>query len=246
MMLASAALAGGKQAPPRLMLWSWYQDDDFRKLLDRDTGVAYRGLSLQFEGQNDVTAEPRMVPVRIAPETYQMLVVRFDYRADARPSVAFSPKQRQVAVKMIAEMMALAKPRALQIDFDALQSARPFYRQLLTDIRAAIGPDVFLSLTALVSWCDSPQSWMAGLPVDEIVPMAFNIGQARGAVLTVLRSGGQFAFGGCRESLGVEWFREPTSIEMPVPRKEQRAYVFFGFDKWSASDVQGARLEFRP
>lgn len=245
-MLATTVMAASKQAPPRLMLWSWYQEDDFRKLLDRDTGVAYRGLSLQFDGQNDVSADPRMVPVRIAPETYQMLVIRFDYRADTRPAVAFSAQQRQLAVKMIAEMMALAKPRALQIDFDAPQSARPFYRHLLTDIRGVIGPDIFLSMTALVSWCDSSQSWMAGLPVDEIVPMAFNMGQATGVVLTMLRSGGQLAFGGCRGSLGVEWFRQPTAIETPVPRKEQRAYVFFGFDKWSASDVQRVRRELRP
>jgi len=55
--------------------------------------------------------------VRIAPETYRMLVIRFDNREDARPTVAFSQKQRQLAVKMVAEMAALAKPKAVQIDF---------------------------------------------------------------------------------------------------------------------------------
>jgi hypothetical protein len=129
-----------KHAPPQLMLWSWDAEDDFRPLLaGHDMGVAYLGLSLSFEGQNDVNAAPRRVPVRIAPETYQMLVIRFDYRPDARPAVAFSQKQRQLAVKMIAEMTALAKPKALQIDFDAPRSARLFYRQVLSDIRERVG-----------------------------------------------------------------------------------------------------------
>jgi hypothetical protein len=247
-MIAVAAAAGAeKHAPPQLMLWSWYAEDDFRPLLaGRDIGVAYLGMSLSFEGQNDVSAAPRRVPVRIAPETYQMLVIRFDYREDARSPVAFSQKQRQLAVKMVAEMAALAKPRALQIDFDAPRSARPFYRQVLSDVRERIGPDVFLSMTALVSWCDSSQSWMAGLPVDEVVPMVFRMGQAAQSVVTMLTRGGQFPFPACRESVGVEMFRGQVPEDALRPRKGQRGYFFLDFDKWSANYIANAGEVFRP
>jgi len=167
----------GKQVPPKLMLWSWYAKDDFRPLADPGVGVAYLALSLGFDGQSEVTPDPRMVPVRIAPGTYQMAVVRFNYYTNAAHRPAFSPRQRQLAVRMVAEMVAFARPQAVQIDFDAPRSAWPFHRQLLADIRDRLGPDMFLSVTALVSWCDTAQSWLAGLPVDEIVPMAFYMGR---------------------------------------------------------------------
>jgi hypothetical protein len=227
MATAATASAQGKQAPPRLMLWSWNTEDDFRPLLDHDTGVGYLGLSISLEGKNEVTASPRRIPVRIAPETYQMLVIRFDYQSDAKPAVAFSQKQRQLAVRMVAEMYALARTKAVQIDFDAPQSAWTFYRQVLTDIRDRIGPDVFLSATALVSWCDSAQSWMSGLPVDEIVPMAFYMGQAGPSVMTMLNGGGQFAFAGCRTSLYLALCcrasRGPTSTGSPLLAGARRA-----------------------
>jgi hypothetical protein len=247
-MIAIGAASGAeKHAPPPLMLWSWGAQDDFRPLLPGGgIGVAYLGLSLSFQGENEVTARPRRVPVWIAPDTYQMLVIRFDYAPDARPAVAFSQKQRQLAVKMVAEMLALARPTALQIDFDAPLSARPFYRQVLNDIRELIAPDVFFSITALVSWCDVTQSWLAGLPVDEVVPMAFRMGQATSSVVTMLKSGGQFAFAGCRSSLGAEMYRGQFLEDALRPHQGQRAYIFLDFDKWSAAYVAAARKGIAP
>ena len=166
-----------------------------------------------------------------------MLVVRFDYSSEAGRRPAFSLRQRQLAVRMVAEIVALARPQAVQVDFDAPRSAWPFYRQLLGDLRDRLGPDLFLSATALVSWCDSAQSWLSGLPVDEIVPMAFYMGQATPATLTMLQRGGQFQFPGCRTSIGVE-----LAGDLRVrPRKDQRAYFFPGAEKWSPATVAIAR-----
>jgi hypothetical protein len=241
-----ASPSPGKQVPPKLMLWSWYAADDFRPLADPGVGVAYLALSLRFEGQSEVTPDPRTIPVRIAPDTYQMAVVRFDYYALHRP--AFSPRQRQLAVRMVAEMVAFARPQAVQIDFDAPRSAWPFYRQLLADIRDRLGPDMFLSATALVSWCDTSESWLAGLPVDEIVPMAFFMGQATAATVTMLERGGQFAFPGCRASIGIalgDEYGRPSAR----PRNDQRAYcfpLFRGPTPWSPETVKAARKAVLP
>jgi hypothetical protein len=228
------------------MLWSWFTQDDFRFLADRGVGVAYLALSLRFEGQSEVTPDPRMIPVRIAPDSYQMAVVRFDYSSDAAHRPAFSQRQRQLAVRMVAEMATFARPQAVQIDFDAPRSAWPFYRQLLADIRGRLGPDMFLSITALVSWCDTAQSWLAGPPVDEIVPMAFYMGQATPAVVTMLQRGGQFAFPGCRASMGVgldnEYYGQPSAR----PRSSQRAYFFPGSMPWSPEAVKAARKAILP
>jgi hypothetical protein len=236
----------GKRVPPKLMLWSWYAADDFRPLADTGVGVAYLALSLRFDGQSEVTPDPRMIPVRIAPGTYQMAVVRFNYYTNAAHRPAFSPRQRQLAVRMVAEIAAFTRPQAVQIDFDAPRSAWPFYRQLLADIRDRLGPDMFLSVTALVSWCDTAQSWLAGLPVDEIVPMAFYMGRATPAVVTMLQRGGQFAFPGCRESIGVgldnEYYGQPSAR----PRNGQRAYFFPGSMPWSPEAVKVARKVILP
>lgn len=235
-----------KLAPPKLMLWSWFAENDFRFLSDRGIGVAYLALSLRFEGLSEVTPSPRSMPVRISPNTYQMLVIRFDYRADAARRPAFSQRQRQLAVRMVAEMAALARPQAVQIDFDAPRSAWPFYRQMLADIRDRLAPDIFLSATALVSWCDTAQSWLAGLPVDEIVPMAFYMGQATPAIVTMLQRGGQFPFPGCRASLGVHLPPGDGPGLLVRPRKGQRAYFFPGSQPWSPDAVSNARRAVLP
>jgi hypothetical protein len=246
---SGAALQPVKQPPPKMMLWSWFAEDDFRPLANPGVGVAYLALSLRFEGQTKVTPGPRAISVLIPPGVYKMAVIRFDYRQDMVPS--FSQQQRELAAKMVAEIAALARPEAVQIDFDAPQSAWPFYRQLLSDIRRQLGPDIFLSITALVSWCDSRQSWLAGLPVDEIVPMAFHMGGPTPAIVTMLQRGGQFAFPGCRESIGVQLSSErlrplPGLSPDPTvrPRNGQRAYFFATFQRWSPEALANAQKAF--
>jgi hypothetical protein len=38
-----------------------------------------------------------------------------------------------------------------------------------------------LTMTALVSWCSSPDGWLRDLPVDAAVPMYFRLGKHAGA-----------------------------------------------------------------
>ncbi|MFN7996342.1 MAG: hypothetical protein U0Q18_22210 [Bryobacteraceae bacterium] len=249
---AASPPSAAKQPPPKVMLWSWFADDDFHPLADRPVGVAYLALSLQFDGQNQVEPSPRSIPVRIPPKMYQMVVVRFDNRLDTSGRPAFSAQQRELAVDMIGETVDLARPQGVQIDFDAPRTAWPLYRQLLFEVRKRIGPSVFLSMTALVSWCGATGSWLSELPVDEIVPMAFSMGQATPAIVTMLQRGGQFQFAGCRPSIGVEL---PVGYTVPPghdydllvrPRSGQRAYFFVGAQKWSHELVLRAQKAFLP
>jgi hypothetical protein len=206
---AGSAASTQKQAPPQLILWSWYEGGDFN-FVDNNVGVAYLALSLRFEGRDQVIPSPRRVPIHIPSRTYQMAVIRLNFPSWNKNQIpAFSNTQRDLAVRMVAEIAEFSKTRAIQIDFDAPSSARPFYRQLLFGVRQRLGPDVFLSITALASWCEDPKSWLAGLPVDEIVPMAFRMGPATGSITTMLNRGGEFSFPGCRNSIG---------IELPNPR----------------------------
>jgi hypothetical protein len=115
---------------------------------------------------------------------------------------------------------------------------------LLSEVRTRIGPDLFLSITALVSWCEASNSWLAGLPVDEIVPMAFYMEQATPATFTMLERGGQFGFAGCRGAIGVtvgDDYGRPSAR----PRKDQRVY-FFPQAQWSRDLLSRAEKVFLP
>lgn len=243
----AAAQPRSKQPPPRLMLWSWYAEDDFRPLAGRGLGVAYLALSLRLERQNTVTPNPRANSLRIPPNMYRMAVVRFDYSVEGPDRPAFSPRQRELAVRMIGEIVVLSRAQSLQVDFDAPQSAWPFYRQLLSEVRARVGSEVFLSITALVSWCGSAQSWLAGLPVDEMVPMGFSMGRSAPAVMTMFQRGGHLEYPACRASLGVELPSEWNNPNSGVrPHQGQRAYFFPGVHQWSPELVAEAEKSILP
>jgi hypothetical protein len=82
--------------------------------------------------------------------------------------------------KKVAELIARSANRpgvsALQIDFDVVESQRGFYRSLLYEVRRRMPRGMPLSITALASWC-AGDNWIAGLPVDEAVPMFFRMGR---------------------------------------------------------------------
>jgi len=240
---ADSSSSAAKPTPPKMMLWSWYAEDDLRFLKDPGIGVAYLGLTIRFEGRDKVLPQPRFLPLRMSPDTFQMLVVRFDYDSwNKGRQPAFSGQQRQLAVKMIEEISALSHARAVQIDFDAPASAYLFYRQLLANLRNQLGPQVFLSITALVSWCEKSESWLNGLPVDEIVPMAFYMGKATPAVTTMLQRGGQFSYPGCRSSIGAQ-----LGYGTPInPHEDQRAYFFAQPSRWSPESVRAAKEAILP
>jgi hypothetical protein len=252
--LAVSSAQTGKQVPPQLMLWSWFAGDDFRPLANRQVGVAYLALSLQFEGRDAPAPSPRLTPVRIPPGMYDMAVVRFDASREPGKRPAYSQKQRELATRMIAEIYDIVHPKALQIDFDAPESARPFYRQLLSDVRARLGPGVFLSMTALVSWCASAGSWLSDLPVDEIVPMTFSMGGAyiTPEAMAKAMGTGEFPCTRCRSSIGIEL---PAGVDAftrrdlePAvrPRKQQRAYFFAAMRPWTPELLSKAQRSFLP
>ncbi len=228
--------------PPAVMLWAWFAPQDLRFLKAPDVGVAYLALSIHIAGRGDPTPEPRATSVYISPQTWQTAVIRLDFDSYGGRKPAFTERQRQLTVQMITEIAGLSRAPGIQIDFDAPVSAYPFYRQLLADLRQRLGQRIFISITALVSWCVEDQSWLRGLPVDEIVPMAFYMGQSTPAITTLLDRGGNFGFPGCRKSLGVEMNGYGGSAK---PRRNERSY-FFSEKTWTAETVEAARKAIQP
>jgi hypothetical protein len=223
---AMGVAAAQPKQPPNQMLWHWFSNGDVRFLKPQQAGVAFHALSIALKGKSEVVSYPRRSPVPLSPGVYRMAVIRIEDRG-----AMFTEVQRMQTTRMIQEIAALLRVPAIQIDFDAPKSARIFYRALVADVRQRIGRNVFLSITALTSWCE-PGSWLARLDVEEIVPMAFDMGPGGPAVTALLKSGGKFGFAGCRGSLGMSL----TEGSLPVG-SGQRIYLFANNQRWSPALV---------
>jgi hypothetical protein len=146
-----------------------------------------------------------------------MAVVRL--AADRWQPPDLSNAQRERVATAIAEVATLPGIQALQVDFDATVSQRAFYREVLHQLRRQLPAAMPLSMTALASWCVF-DDWLAGLPVDEVVPMVFRMGADQHRVRRYLVAD-DFRAAVCRHSLGIA-----TDEPLPIVRPGRRLYVF--------------------
>jgi hypothetical protein len=211
---------------PRLMLWAWERPTDLRAL-DADIGVAFLAQTLIVRN-GAVAVGPRRNPLRVSAHTPLVAVTRVE--SSGQP---LAPAMSTTMAAAIAGTLSLPRVRGVQIDFDAAESERPFYRTLVRQVRQAVGPGVPLSITALASWC-AQDRWMAGLPVDEAVPMLFRMGPLQAPYVGLARSPSAAA-AECRGALG-------TSLDEPlhVRAAGRRVYVFTA-SPWTAASLTQAR-----
>ena len=172
-----------------------------------NAGIAFLERTVWLDGER-VYSRPRLQPLRFAPGTDLMAVVRFEADGGGLPAAA----------RVIHEVMpALSIPgvRALQIDFDPRQSERAWYAAFLRDLHRAMPARTALTITALESWCEE-DTWIRDLPVADATPMLFRMGpDDRPAPAT------GFPAGVCGSSVGVSTDELPVRVP-PV----QRVYFF--------------------
>jgi hypothetical protein len=101
----------------------------------------------------------------------------------------------------------------------------------LSELRAQIPANIPFSITALASWCTA-DSWLAGLPVDEAVPMAFRMGADEPSIRSFLGSGKDWQEPLCRRSYGF-------SIDEPFEKKliPGRRIYLFNDRAWKKDDL---------
>ena len=214
---------------PRLMLWAWERPTDLRDL-DTRVGVAFLSQTLIVRN-GAVEARPRRNPLRVSPTTPLVAVTRIE--SDAAGTATLSSEAVASMAAAIAGTMALPRVRGVQIDFDAAESERIFYRALVFAVRNALGPRVPLSITALASWC-ARDRWMDGLPVDEAVPMLFRLGPLNAPYVGLARTPSAAA-DECRGALG-------TSLDEPLHvRAAGRRVYIFNAAPWTPASVIQAR-----
>jgi hypothetical protein len=210
------------------MLWAWERPTDLRDL-DARTGVAFLAQTLTIADRIDTM--PRRNRLRVSAQTPLVAVTRVE-----SPQAAASRLDEPVIANMartIAKTAALPQVVAVQIDFDAANSERAVYRQLIARVRDFLPTTTPLSITALASWC-SGDDWLGGLPIDEAVPMLFRMGPINQPYASIgVRPGD--AVPECRGALG-------TSLDEPltVRSRGRRLYVF-NSEPWTTGAVARAR-----
>lgn len=262
-------------ALPNLFFWAWERPEDLRFLESKNAGVAFLAKTIYVPGPNEdprkdaggsVFVRPRLQPLRVAPGTPLIAVVRIETRGGRQPAAysvedspssfrpVFAPSQNQRLVDEILDLQKLPNIRAIQIDFDATLSERDSYTTLLKDLRRSLPASLPLSITALASWCIG-DPWLEQLPpgtIDEAVPMLFRMGPDTGNVAQFLRTGNDFRAAACQGSLGLST-DEPLSNglirgalpNMPSDWHSKRTYIFAP-RAWTQPAAEAVLKEWQP
>jgi hypothetical protein len=220
----ASALAASRL--PAIMLWAWERPSDLRSIAD-DVGVAFLAQTITID-RDRVAIVPRRWPLKVNPATLLSAVTRIEFPATR----ALAGVEGRIA-QAIADTARFPGVTAVQVDFDAVESQRAFYRRLIKDVRSRIDASVPLSITALASWCVGDR-WLEGLPIDEAVPMLFQLGPLnepyRGVALAP-----HTAHALCRSSLG-------TSLDEPMPlRPSGRRIYVFNPESWTLPAIERAQ-----
>lgn len=198
---------------PDVVLWAWEHPQRLGFIDPKRVGVAWLALTL-IPHPGRLEARPRLQPLVVPPGTALIAVVRIEPGAD--PATLTAARCAQAA-EQIAALARRPGVVAVQVDYEAPVSERPFHGALMRAVRRRLPATTALSMTALASWCAGDR-WLDDAPVDEIVPMLFRMGpEGPGLVRPI--AGGRLR--DARTSVGV-------SLDEAVPhvRAGRRAYVF--------------------
>lgn len=195
---------------PHTILWAWEEPEDLRTADPGKLGVAF--LADRILVGKDVDVVPRRQRILTPERMWAEAVVRIEAGRDFEDNAA-TRKSTAVAVLDAARLSGV---RGVQVDFDAAESQRAFYADVLRQVRAELPTGERLEITALVSWCSQPEGWMRALPVDAAVPMYFRLGEHVGwwEVREPL----------CNGSVGIA--TDEPAIPSDNLRGPQRVYVF--------------------
>jgi hypothetical protein len=216
------------QMPPKI-LWAWERPEDLRFLDPAKFGVAFLAQTLFLEG-DAVNPKPRHQPLEVTPGTYLIAVTRIETNKNTLP--VFSEDQMRRIVSLIKSTLNLPNVKTVQIDFDAVVSERRFYRSVMNDLKKQMPADTPLTMTSLASWC-THDAWFNDFPVDEAIPMAFQMGSDEEKIKTFLRNGNDWNEPLCRGSYGIS-IDDPLNVQL----KPDRRIYYFKSSPWAKADIE--------
>lgn len=219
-----------KEMPPKF-LWAWERSEDLRFLDSKQYGVAFYAQRLYLQN-DEVVFNPRRQPLEVNPDIYLIAVTRIETNKQGGKRPVFSERQLNNLVNLVTQTLNRPNVRAVQIDFDAVASERKFYRQFITQLKKSIPENMPLTMTSLASWCVG-DAWFNDFPVDEAVPMSFDMGADDETIKTFLRNGNDWNEPLCRGSYGF-------SLEdaFDFDRKPNRRVYYFKSSAWTKADLE--------
>lgn len=218
------------EMPPKI-LWAWERAEDMRFLDSNEFGVAFLAQTLILQ-TDEVTFRPRRQPLEVSHETYLIAVTRIETVKEQNRRPEFSDEQKKKVVSLIEKTLQLPRVRAVQIDFDVVVSERDFYRKLVNDLREKLPEETPLTITSLASWCVG-DAWFNDFPVDEAVPMAFQMDADDERIRSFLANGNDWNEPLFRGSYGIS-IDEPLRINF----KESRRFYYFNQKAWKKRDLE--------
>jgi hypothetical protein len=219
---------------PATVLWAWERPTDLSYIDPNQVGVAFLARTIRLRGE-DVLIKPRRQPLSLPDQTKVIAVVRVE--SDSANKPALTSNQAKSLADGIQATAKLPNVLAVQIDFDATQSERKFYREVIVEVRRRLPESIGFSITALASWCVD-DDWISDLPIDEAVPMLFRMGADRQLIKNRLSAKEEFSAAPCRSSYGISTDEPHDNL-----RPEKRLYVF-NPEAWTEQSVR-AILESR-
>lgn len=226
-----SALESSIATIPDIVLWAWERPEDLRFIDPHKVGVAFLARTIYFR-EGEIHVRPRLQPLNFPPGTSLIAVVRIE-TGSMKYSRMIKRRQKDIEHE-IENLVGIRGVRAIQIDFDAKESERPFYRDLLQELRHRLPPSVALSITALASWCVY-DDWISGLPVDEAVPMLFRMGIDNDRIVRYISRGNDFRSPLCKTSVGISL----DERVLTYARLGRRVYLF-NPARWSEQSYRSA------
>ena len=216
---------------PSKILWAWERPEDLMFLETDKFGVAFLSQTLIL--QNDkVVFRPRRQPLEIPAGTYLIAVTRIETNKDEKNRAKLSDEQKKEVVSLVTKTLQLPDVRAVQIDFDVVVSERDFYRNIVNELKNNLPENVSLTITSLASWCVG-DLWFNDFPIDEAVPMAFQMGADDERIRSFLANGNDWREPLCKGSYGIS-IDEPLKMSF----KQNRRFYYFNPKPWKKSDLE--------
>ena len=216
---------------PNKILWAWEREEDLRFIDTEKFGVAFLAQTLMLQN-DEVVFKPRRQPLELAPGTYTIAVTRIETNKDQKDRPKLSAEQLKKIISLVKKTLQLPDVRALQIDFDVVVSEREFYKNLVTDLKKELPENTPLTITSLASWCVG-DSWFNDLPIDEAVPMAFQMGADDERIRSFLANGNDWREPLCRGAYGIS-IDEPLKISFAPNRR----FYYFNPKPWRKTDLE--------
>ena len=218
------------EMPPKF-LWAWERPEDLRFLDANEFGVAFLAQTLLLKN-DEVILRPRRQSLQIAPKTYLIAVTRIETFKQSANQAALSDQQKEKIVSLIKKTLELPNVKAVQVDFDATVSERIFYRNLINKLKTQLPENTPLTMTALASWCVG-DAWFKDFPIDEAVPMAFEMGADDKIIRDFLIGENDWREPLCQKSYGIA-VDEPLEVNFKLNRR----FFYFKSRAWEKSDLE--------